>query len=65
MWISQSIDAQHCFLILVEKCPKILDFVGILLTDLPKTFDCINHDPLIANYNALSFSLETLKFFEC
>ena len=43
--------AQHCLLLLVEKWRRALDTkqaAVILLTDLPKAFDCIRHDLLIA-----------------
>ena len=40
-------NAQHCLLILIEKCRKVLDkrdFAGLLLTDLSKAFDYIDHE---------------------
>ena len=34
---------------------------GALLTELPKAFDCLDHELLIAKLNAYRFSLPALK----
>ena len=35
---------------------------GAILTDSSKTFDCIDHDWLFAQYAAYGFSYESLNF---
>ena len=56
--------AQHCFLVLIEKCRKVLDkrdFAGLLITDLLKVFDCIDHELLIAKLHAYGFNIKFLE----
>ena len=51
---------QHCLLVLIEKCRKVLNkrgFSGLLLTDLSKDFDCIDHELLIAKLHAYNFNI--------
>ena len=52
---------------LVEKCREVSDkqgYAGILLTDLSKSFDCINNKLLIAKLHTYGFSLESLIFIQ-
>ena len=48
-------NAQHCLLVMIEKFKEAIDIgneFGALLTNLSKTFNCINHPLLIAKlYN--------------
>ena len=63
----RGLNAQHCLLVLVEKCREILDkqgYGGILLTDFSKPFKFINHKILISMLHAYSLSLESLTFIQ-
>ena len=58
-------NTQQALVRFVEKCKSVLDkkgFAGAILMDLSKTFDCLNHELLIAKLSAYGFSRPALKF---
>ena len=68
MWIQKGaqyvFSTQYVLLSPIERWKKILDekgFCGAVLMDLPKAFDTLNHEVLIAKLNAYGFDNESLK----
>ena len=58
-------NTQHCLLAMLEKWKKALDkkdCVAAVLTDLSKAFDCINHELMIAKFEAYGFSHSALTY---
>ena len=58
--------SNHVLIRLIENWKKSLDskkFVGAVLMDLSKAFDCIPHELLIAKMHAHGFEINTLVFF--
>ena len=57
--------SNHVLIRLIENWKKALDekfFVGAVLMDLSKAFDCIPHDLLIAKLHVYGFSEKTVTF---
>ena len=62
----KSYSSSHVLIRLVENWKKDLDnknYVGSVLMDLSKVFDCIPQEILIAKMNAYGFSENSLTFF--
>ena len=58
--------SNHVLIRLIENWKQSLDskkFVGAVVMDLSKAFDCIPHELVIAKMHAYSFELNTLVFF--
>ena len=52
---------KHCLLVLIEKVLDKRGFAGLLLTDLSKAFDCIDHELIIAKLHAYGFNIKSLE----
>ena len=55
-------NAQHCLIAIIKKWQNFLDVGGhtcVLLTDLSKAFECIDHGLLTAKLHAYGFEIET------
>ena len=55
----KSFGSKHILINLIKDWKNIF---GAALTDLPKAFDCIQHDVLIAKMSAHGFPMDTLVF---
>lgn len=54
--------SQQCLINMIEKWKNSLDkggTFGALLTDLPKAFDCIPHEVLLAKLHAYGFDMNS------
>ena len=66
MWLSSGIQHSNCLLVMIEKRRKIRDEKGAfsdVLTDLPKVFDCIPHQLLMAKLSGYWFWREISSFY--
>ena len=62
----ESYSTQHALLRLLETCKEFLNkrgYVGAVLMDISKTFDCLHHDLLLAKLQSMPKVLEHLLYF--
>ena len=62
----KSYSSNHVLIRLTENWKQSLDnqkFVGAVLMDLSKVFDCVPHDLLVAKMHAYGFSIDLLKIY--
>ena len=65
MWVSKGSNAQNCLLAMIEKWCKTLyehSKIGAVLTDFSQTFDCIDHNLLIAKLYVYGFEKQIINF---
>ena len=63
-WYRKGYNTWQGLVSLIEKWKTILDdkdFVGVVLMELSKVFDTLNHKPLLAKLNAYSFKRDSRK----
>ena len=63
----KGLNTQHNLLKLLEKWRKSLDqglLFGVLLTDLPKAFDCLSHELLAAKLSACGVDISAVRFMK-
>ena len=64
MWFRKGLSNQQCLLVLLKKWKKPVDrckAFDALLTGLSKTFECLDHELLMAKLNAYGLNLPTLR----
>ena len=65
--VFEEINKSMCLYFLTDKVLKVFDnglLTGMILIDLLKTFDTIDHEILLQKLNAIRFSGTTIKWFK-